>query len=72
MEVAGYVCNDSKCDAFGSARYQDRQECGCEIKRPCPVCGKDRTILPVYEEPVEYTGPKMRVGVKLDNGKYYG
>ena len=69
-EVAGYVCNNTKCKKHGWARYIEDEG---SLEVPCPSCNEDRTMLPVPSEHVKGKGPDIKVtAVKLNNGKYYG
>lgn len=70
MEVAGYVCNNTKCKRHGWAKYIEDEG---PLEVSCPSCKKDRTMLPVPSKYVKTDGPDIGVpGVKLNNGKYYG
>ena len=69
MEVAGYVCNNTKCKKHGWAKYIEDDGA---MTAPCPSCKEERTMLPVHEESVD-TGKTLSMpAVKLHNGKYYG
>lgn len=71
-EVAGYVCNNTKCKKHGWAKYIEDEG---SLEAPCPSCKEDRTMLPKPSKHVKgpEKGPDITApAVKLHNGKYYG
>lgn len=46
MKVEGYVCNNPKCNAWGSARYIENEG---EMEITCKYCNQERTPLLNYE-----------------------
>lgn len=68
-EVAGYVCNNTRCKKHGWAKYIEDEGA---MESPCPSCGVERTMLPVHKKTVSIGKEIKAPAVKLDNGKYYG